>query len=93
MRRRLERAGFRIDAVLGDYDGGPFDERADVWIILAQEALSRCSTARTMARRAWRAKRDDVARRCSRDAAPRARSTALPLRVDPVGRHVFTPDL
>ena len=36
MRQRLERAGFRIDAVLGDYDGGPFDARADVWIILAQ---------------------------------------------------------
>ena len=37
MRRRLERAGFRIDAVLGDYDGGPFDSRADVWIILARK--------------------------------------------------------
>jgi SAM-dependent methyltransferase len=37
MRRRLERAGFRIDAVLGDYDGGPFDARADVWIILARK--------------------------------------------------------
>jgi SAM-dependent methyltransferase len=37
MRRRLEGAGFDIDAVLGDYDGGPFDERADVWIILARK--------------------------------------------------------
>ena len=37
MRRRLELAGFRIDAVLGDYDGGPFDARADVWIILARK--------------------------------------------------------
>jgi SAM-dependent methyltransferase len=37
MRRRLEHAGFRIDAVLGDYDGGPFDDRADVWIILARK--------------------------------------------------------
>ena len=37
MRRRLEGAGFHIDAVLGDYDGGPFDERADVWIILARK--------------------------------------------------------
>ena len=37
MRRRLEGAGFAIDAVLGDYDGGPFDERADVWIILARK--------------------------------------------------------
>jgi hypothetical protein len=37
MRRRLEAAGFRIDAVLGDYDGGPWDARADTWVILAQE--------------------------------------------------------
>jgi SAM-dependent methyltransferase len=37
MRRRLEQAGFRIDAVLGDYEGGPFDDRADVWIILARK--------------------------------------------------------
>ena len=36
MRRRLEGAGFRIDAVLGDYHGGPWDERADVWVILAR---------------------------------------------------------
>ncbi len=35
MARRLERAGFRVDAVLGDYQGGPWDERADVWVILA----------------------------------------------------------
>jgi SAM-dependent methyltransferase len=35
MRVRLEAAGFRIDAVLGDYNGGPWDERADVWVILA----------------------------------------------------------
>ena len=35
MRRRLERAGFRVDAVLGDYDGGPWDPRADVWVIIA----------------------------------------------------------
>jgi SAM-dependent methyltransferase len=34
--RRLERAGFAIDAVLGDYRGGPWDERADVWIVLAR---------------------------------------------------------
>jgi ubiquinone/menaquinone biosynthesis C-methylase UbiE len=37
MCRRLELAGFRIDAVLGDYRGGPWDERADVWIILARK--------------------------------------------------------
>jgi len=35
MTRRLERAGFRVDAVLGDYRGGPWDARADVWILLA----------------------------------------------------------
>ena len=35
MARRLEHAGFRVDAVLGDYKGGPWDERADVWMILA----------------------------------------------------------
>jgi SAM-dependent methyltransferase len=36
MTNRLERAGFRIAAVLGDYRGGPWDERADVWVILAE---------------------------------------------------------
>jgi SAM-dependent methyltransferase len=35
MARRLEQAGFRVDAVLGDYRGGPWDDRADVWVILA----------------------------------------------------------
>ena len=35
MRRRLEKAGFRIRAVLGDYLGGPWHQDADVWIILA----------------------------------------------------------
>jgi ubiquinone/menaquinone biosynthesis C-methylase UbiE len=35
MRRRLEKAGFRIRAVLGDYQGGPWHPDADVWIILA----------------------------------------------------------
>lgn len=34
--KRLEKAGFRIEAVLGDYRGGPWDERADVWIMLAR---------------------------------------------------------
>ena len=37
MSHRLERAGFRIDAVLGDYRGGPWDPRADVWVILARK--------------------------------------------------------
>lgn len=36
MTRRLERAGFEVDLVLGDYQGGPWDPRADVWIILAR---------------------------------------------------------
>jgi ubiquinone/menaquinone biosynthesis C-methylase UbiE len=36
MVRRLERAGFGVEAVLGDYDGAPWDERADTWIILAR---------------------------------------------------------
>jgi ubiquinone/menaquinone biosynthesis C-methylase UbiE len=36
MTRRLARAGFEVDAVLGDYQGGPWDERADVWIMLAR---------------------------------------------------------
>lgn len=34
--KRLERHGFRVEAVLGDYRGGPWDERADVWIMLAR---------------------------------------------------------
>jgi SAM-dependent methyltransferase len=37
MRRHLEVAGFSVDALLGDYDGGPLDLRADVWIILARK--------------------------------------------------------
>jgi len=35
MARRLEKAGFAVDAVLGDYQGGPWDPRADVWVLLA----------------------------------------------------------
>src|SRR5262245_27198798 len=37
MARRLERAGFSVGTVLGDYRGRPWDERADVWIILAKK--------------------------------------------------------
>jgi ubiquinone/menaquinone biosynthesis C-methylase UbiE len=37
MTRRLENAGFRIKAVLGDYSGQPWDSRADVWLILAEK--------------------------------------------------------
>lgn len=35
MVQRLEKAGLQVSAVLGDYQGGPWDMRADVWIILA----------------------------------------------------------
>jgi SAM-dependent methyltransferase len=37
MSRRLERAGFAIESALGDYRGHPWDERAEVWIILARK--------------------------------------------------------
>jgi hypothetical protein len=37
MAKRLEAAGFAVEAVLGDYRGRPWDERADVWIILAKK--------------------------------------------------------
>jgi len=39
MSRRLEKAGFEITALLGDYQGGPWDPRADVWVILARNPL------------------------------------------------------
>ena len=34
---RIRRAGFRIDAILGDYRGGPWDRRADTWVVLASK--------------------------------------------------------
>ena len=37
MTGQLERAGFRVDAVLGDYRGRPWDDRADVWILMAKK--------------------------------------------------------
>ena len=37
MSRRLEKAGFRIKAALGDYLGGPWDSRSDVWVLLAEK--------------------------------------------------------
>jgi SAM-dependent methyltransferase len=37
MTERLEQAGFAIERVLGDYQGGPLDRAADVWIILAKK--------------------------------------------------------
>jgi len=36
MVRRLEAAGFEVTALLGDYRGGPWDARAEVWVILAR---------------------------------------------------------
>jgi ubiquinone/menaquinone biosynthesis C-methylase UbiE len=33
----LERAGFVVESVLGDYHGRPWDARAEVWIILAKK--------------------------------------------------------
>jgi ubiquinone/menaquinone biosynthesis C-methylase UbiE len=36
MAARVRAAGFAVEAVLGDYAGGPWDARADVWIILAR---------------------------------------------------------
>ncbi len=35
MVRRIEKAGFRVDAVLGDYDGRSWDARAQVWLVVA----------------------------------------------------------
>ena len=37
MSRRLENAGFAVESILGDYQGRPWDARADVWIILAKK--------------------------------------------------------
>jgi ubiquinone/menaquinone biosynthesis C-methylase UbiE len=35
MARRLEKAGFEISALLGDYRGKPWDSRSETWIILS----------------------------------------------------------
>lgn len=37
MTGRLEKAGFRVEAALGDYQGHAWAESADVWIILAKK--------------------------------------------------------
>lgn len=39
MATRLERAGFAISALLGDYRGRPWDPRADVWIVVARKPM------------------------------------------------------
>ncbi len=36
MAKRLEKAGLEVEAFLGDYQGGPWDLRAEAWIILAR---------------------------------------------------------
>jgi hypothetical protein len=33
---RVEAAGFDVDALLGDYDGRPWDIRSEVWLIMAR---------------------------------------------------------
>ena len=38
MVRRLTKAGFEVTALLGDYRGGPWDPRAEVWMILATKS-------------------------------------------------------
>jgi len=38
MARRLDKAGFTVTALLGDYQGGRWDPRADVWVILAKRS-------------------------------------------------------
>jgi SAM-dependent methyltransferase len=37
MARRLEKAGFMITALLGDYRGKPWDSRSETWVILARK--------------------------------------------------------
>jgi SAM-dependent methyltransferase len=39
MKRRLEKAGFEVSAVLGDYRGGAWDPRAEVWVMLARRPV------------------------------------------------------
>ena len=41
MVQRLEKAGLEVSALLGDYQGGPWDLRAEVWIILARATAAR----------------------------------------------------
>ena len=38
MAARIESAGFGLAAVLGDYRGGPWDQRSDAWIIVARKS-------------------------------------------------------
>jgi SAM-dependent methyltransferase len=47
LRTLVEGAGFIVEAVLGDYRGGPWDERADVWLILARKAFKEVSSLKS----------------------------------------------
>jgi hypothetical protein len=38
MAARLQKAGFDAITLLGDYQGGPWDLRAEAWILLAQRS-------------------------------------------------------
>ena len=38
---RVERAGFEVEAVLGDYRGAAWDRRADVWLLIARKPPQR----------------------------------------------------
>jgi SAM-dependent methyltransferase len=35
--RKLERVGFSVESVLGDYRGAPWHDQADVWVIVARK--------------------------------------------------------
>jgi SAM-dependent methyltransferase len=43
MVRRLEAAGFAVEATLGDYRGRPWDRRSEVWLILARKPSHKCT--------------------------------------------------
>jgi ubiquinone/menaquinone biosynthesis C-methylase UbiE len=66
MVRRLEKAGFTVSALLGDYQGGPWDPRAEVWIILVGRA-ARAGLSRRSSNDRQRAKRPGLPRRSSND--------------------------
>lgn len=42
MVRRLEKAGFDVEHMLGDYRGGVWDPRAEVWLLLARRRQAPC---------------------------------------------------
>lgn len=40
--RRLDAAGFDVEHMLGDYRGGQWDPRAEVWLLLARRRKASC---------------------------------------------------